>query len=117
MKALQGPAGTTAAVDPLAKLPKIASPELVRPIHAIAVDAAGKVAALALRGSVELVDAVTSKLLRKVEGIAGKPGALGFSEDGAMLFVAAGERRRQRCRLCRRAGERRLNCEKVRRAS
>lgn len=87
----KGPAGTTAAVDPLAKLPKIASQTLVRPIHAIAVDAAGKVAALGRYGSVELVDAVTLKLLRKVEGIAGKPGALSFSKDGAMLFVAAGE--------------------------
>lgn len=86
-----GPVASTTSVDPLAKLPKITSQSAVKPIHAIAVDAAGKVAALGRYGCVELVDAATMKLVRKIEGIVGKPGAMSFSKDGAMLFVGAGE--------------------------
>jgi len=85
-----GPVTTTAPTDPMAKLPKIASQSAVKPIHALAVDPAGKVAALGRYGSVELVDASTLKSLRKVEGIAGKASALTFSRDGSTLFVAAG---------------------------
>lgn len=87
----QGSAASKASVDSLAKLPKIASQSAVRPIHAIAVDAAGKVAALGRYGSVELVDAATLKSLRKIDGLAGKASALSFSHDGTMLFVAAGD--------------------------
>jgi mono/diheme cytochrome c family protein len=86
-----GPVASVVAVDPLAKLPKIASQTAVKPIHAVAVDRGGKVAALGRYGSVELIDAATMKPLRKVEGLAGKPSAMNFSHDGAMLFVAAGE--------------------------
>jgi mono/diheme cytochrome c family protein len=86
-----GPVASVVAVDPLAKLPKIASQTAVKPIHAVAVDRGGKVAALGRYGTVELIDAATMKPLRKVEGLAGKPSAMNFSHDGAMLFVAAGE--------------------------
>ena len=85
-----GPVTTTTPTDPMAKLPKIASQSAVKPIHALAVDPAGKVAALGRYGSLELVDASTLKSLRKVEGIAGKASALTFSRDGSTLFVAAG---------------------------
>ena len=86
-----GPMASAAAVDPLSKLPKIASQTAVKPIHAIAVDRGGRVAALGRYGSVELMDAATMKVLRKVDGIVGKPSAMSFNKDGTMLYVAAGE--------------------------
>ena len=83
-----GSSGTP--VNPLAKLPKVASKTSVKPVYSVEASPKGKVMAVGRFGRVELVDAASSKPLRVLEGIEGKVSAMAFSKDGGSLFVAAG---------------------------
>ena len=86
----RGPSAGT-PVNPLEKLPKVASKTSLKPVSAIEVSPQGKVVAIGRSGVVELVDGATRHPLLTLAGIAGKPSALAFSADGMNLFVAAGD--------------------------
>lgn len=87
----EGARGSDEKVDPLAKLPKVASKAAAKPAYAIAASAKGDMIALASFGSVELIDVAARKTLRTITGIAGKPNAVLFDQSGDALFVAAGD--------------------------
>ena len=82
---------SSAPINPLAKLPKIASKTKTKPVYALAASQKGDVIAIGRFGSVELLDSSTRKTRHTINGIAGKPNAVLFSASGDALFVAAGD--------------------------
>ena len=88
----EGAIGSGAApVNPFAKLPKVASKTSLKPLYSVEASPTGKVIALGRYGAVELLDGVTNKALRTLDGIEGKASAMAFSKDSVSLFVAAGD--------------------------
>lgn len=86
-----GPGAASPPTNPLAKVAKVPTKTTIRPTYSIAASADGKLIALGRFESVELIDGMTRKSLRVLQGLSGKAYALRFSADAASLFVAAGD--------------------------
>lgn len=88
----QPPTSPVKTTDVLSKLPKIAPKAAPKQaVQSLAYSATAKLLAAGSYASVRLLDPVTQKPVRTLEGVAGKVNALVFSPDGQFLFAAAGE--------------------------
>ncbi|MBL9114316.1 MAG: hypothetical protein JNJ83_04865 [Verrucomicrobiaceae bacterium] len=87
----EGAKGPSDSTPKALLLPKVTAKSNTKPIYSIATSPDSAVAAIGRYGSVELVDLKLRQSKGMITGIAGKASSLVFSQDGAQLYVAAGE--------------------------